>query len=322
MGWRSVVIASPAALTLKDRALAIAQNGTDARVMLEDISVLVLDHAQISLTAPLLAACAEAQIAVLTVNACHLPNGVLIPYLPHSRALKVMTAQLNMSRPERKRLWQRVVRFKVANQAAVVERTANTEANARRLRQLARSVRSGDPDNHESQAAQIYFRALFSEQFNRNQQRFHNAALNYGYAVVRAAIARTLTAYGFLTAFGLFHHNEQNAFNLADDLMEPYRPLVDAAVLAHYPEEPERDLEPVDKGRLVGLLHKNVRLSSHTQDGDNGGFCTLLAAFEATVSGLSAIVLHGAPHERLAFPELDALHNWRLSASEPTSQHE
>lgn len=308
MGWRSVVIASPAALTLEDRALAIAQRGTAARVMLEDISVLVLDHAQISLTAPLLAACAEAQIAVLTVNASHLPNGVLIPYLPHSRALKVMTAQLNMSRPEKKRLWQRVVRFKIANQAAVLERTATADAAARHLKQLAASVRSGDPDNHESQAAQVYFRFLFDERFNRSQPRFHNAALNYGYAVVRAAIARTLTAYGFLPAFGLFHHNEQNAFNLADDLMEPYRPLVDAGVLGHYPEEPDRDLEPADKGRLVALLHKDVRLSSHRADAhaDSGGSCTLLAALDATVSGLSAIVLQGAPHERLTFPQLDA----------------
>lgn len=307
MGWRSVVIASPAALTLDDRALAIAQGGNAARVMLEDISVVVLDHAQISLTAPLLAACAEAQIAVLTVNASHLPNGVLIPYLPHSRALKVMTAQLAMTRPEKKRLWQRVVRFKIGNQAAVLERAATTDdPDARHLRHLARIVRSGDPDNYEAQAAQIYFRRLFNAQFNRSQKRFHNAALNYGYAVVRAAIARTLTAYGFLPAFGLFHRSEQNAFNLADDLMEPYRPLVDAGILAHYSEEPDRELEPTDKGRLVALLHKDVTLSSHRADVDHVGSCTLLAAIEATVSGLSAIVLQGAPHERLVLPHLGA----------------
>ncbi|WP_300453826.1 type II CRISPR-associated endonuclease Cas1 [Accumulibacter sp.] len=308
MGWRSVLIASPAALTLEDRALAIAQGGKAARVMLEDISVVVLDHAQISLTAPLLAACAEARIAVLTVNTSHLPNGVLIPYLSHSRALKVMTAQLEMSRPEKKRLWQRVVRYKIANQAAVLERasTADADPDARHLRHLARSVRSGDPDNYEAQAAQVYFRRLFNVQFNRSQKRFHNAALNYGYAVVRAAIARTLAAHGFLPAFGLFHHSEQNAFNLADDLMEPYRPLVDAGILAHYPEEPDRDLAPADKGRLVALLHKDVTLSSHTTDLGRGGSCTLLAAIDATVSGLSAIALQGAPHERLALPQLDA----------------
>lgn len=301
MGWRSVVIANPAALTLEDRALSIAQGQNSARVMLEDISVLVLDHPQISLTAPLLSACAEAQIAVLTVNASHLPNGVLLPYLPHSRALKVMTAQLAMSQPARKRLWQRIVRFKIFNQASMLDRVAKgNEAN--HLRQLAHDVRSGDPGNCEAQAAQIYFRGLFNPQFHRGQSRFHNAALNYGYAVVRAAIARTLTGYGFLPAFGLFHHSEQNAFNLADDLIEPYRPLVDAGVLTHFPEEPDRDLEPADKGRLVALLHEDVTLSSHSAA---DGRCTLLAAVEATVSGLSAIVLHDAPHERLALPRMD-----------------
>jgi len=304
VGWRSVVIANPAALTLEDRALTIVQGANTARVMLEDISVLVLDHAQISLTAPLLSACAEAQIAVLTVNASHLPNGVLMPYLPHSRALKVMSAQLALGQPARKRLWQRIVRFKISNQAAMLDRAAKND-DARRLRQLARDVRSGDPDNCEAQAAQIYFRGLFNPQFHRGQTRFHNAALNYGYAVVRAAIARTLTGYGFLPAFGLFHHSEQNAFNLADDLIEPYRPLVDAGVLTHYPEEPDRDLEPADKGRLVALLHEDVTLSSHGASSVDGGRCTLLAAIEATVSGLSGIVLHDTPHERLALPELD-----------------
>lgn len=301
MSWRSVVIANPAALTLEDRALTIAQGGNTARVMLEDINVLVLDHPQISLTAPLLSACAEAQIAVLTVNDSHLPNGVLLPHLPHSRALKVMTAQLALSQPARKRLWQRIVQFKIRNQSALLARVDKGD-DARRLQQLARDVRSGDPDNYEAQAAQVYFRSLINPQFNRTQIRFYNAALNYGYAVVRASIARTLTSYGFLPAFGLFHHSEQNAFNLADDLIEPYRPLVDATVLTHYPEEPDRDLAPTDKARLVALLHEDVTLSSHSAE---DGRCTLLAAIETTISGLSGIVLQDAPHERLALPRLD-----------------
>lgn len=300
MGWRSVVIANPAALTLDDRALAVSQGGNVARIMLEDISVLVLDHPQISLTAPLLSACAEAQIAVLTVNASHLPSGVLIPFLPHSRALKVMMAQLALSQPTRKRLWQRIIRFKISNQAAILDRfDKNVESS--RLRQLAHDVRSGDPDNCEAQAAQVYFRGLFPPHFHRGQSRFHNAALNYGYAVVRAAIARTLTGYGFLPAFGLFHHSEQNAFNLADDLIEPYRPLVDAGVLTHFREEPDRDLERIDKGKLVALLHEDITLSSHNSE---GGQCTLLAAIEATISGLSSIVLNDAPLTHLALPEL------------------
>jgi CRISPR-associated protein Cas1 len=300
MSWRSVVIANPAALTLEDRALRIRQENREARVMLEDIGVLVLDHPQISLTAPLLAACAQAQIAVITVDESHLPNGVLLPYLPHSRALKVMTAQLALSQPARKRLWQRLVQFKIDNQAAVLAKHTH-HAAARRLRRLSEETRSGDPDNCEAQAAQVYFRTLIHPNFGRLQNRFYNAALNYSYAVVRAALARSLVGYGFLPAFGLFHHSEQNAFNLADDLIEPYRPFVDAYVLQHYPEEPDRELAPQDKGRLVAILHDDVTLSSHTAD---DGRCTLLAAMEATVSGLSGITLNDAPHDRLALPRL------------------
>lgn len=305
MGWRSVVIANPASLTLEDRALSVVQNGNTARVMLEDISVLVLDHPSISLTAPLLSACAERQIAVITVNGSHLPNGMLLPYLPHSRALKVMQAQLDLSQPDKKRLWQRIIQFKIRNQAIVLIRSGKIDI-ATRLQQLARNVRSGDPDNYEAQAAQIYFRALFNKDFHRSQTRFYNAALNYAYAVVRASIARTLAGYGFLPAFGLFHHSEQNNFNLADDLFEPYRPLADAWVLRHYLEEPDRDLEPADKARLVALLHEDVTLSSHNATDENNGRSTMLAAVEATVSGLTSIVLQGAVHDRLALPELGA----------------
>ena len=288
-------------LSLENRAIAIAQGGNTARVMLEDVSVLVLDHAQISLTAPLLSACAEAQIVVITVGASHIPNGMLLPYLPHSRALKVMTAQLGMSAPTRKRLWQRIVQVKIRNQATVLEDLRH-QTEARRLRHIASEIRSGDPDNGEAQAAQVYFRGLFNPHFHRGQERFYNAALNYGYAVVRAAIARTLVSYGFLPAFGLFHHSEQNAFNLADDLIEPYRPLVDSYVLANYPTEPDQQLAPTDKGRLVAVLHADVTLSTHSAVDAR---CTMLAAIQAMVSGLSSIVVSEGSHDHLALPRLD-----------------
>lgn len=120
MAWRSVVITRPARLSFKQRAMQVDQNGDTLRVPLEDISVLVIDQPQVSLTAQLLSAFASQQIAVITVGPDHHPNGVLLPHLPHSRALKVMRAQLNMSQPRRKRLWQHIVQRKIRNQAAVL----------------------------------------------------------------------------------------------------------------------------------------------------------------------------------------------------------
>lgn len=297
MTWRSVIISKPAALLLENKALKVVQGNDKARLMLEDVSVIVLDHPQISISGPLLSACAEAQVVVICVNAAHLPNGVLLPFLPHSRALKVMTAQLALNQPTRKRLWQRIIRGKIGNQATVLTQAGQVGAAAL-LRQLAADTRSGDSDNHEAQAAHAYFRGLFQTGFHRAQSRFYNAALNYGYAVMRAALARTLVSYGFLPAFGLFHHNEQNAFNLADDLIEPYRPLLDAWLLAHYREEPNRDLQPNDKATLVALLHQDVTVEGHAQ----AGKCTLLAAIDAMVASLSSIVMLNKGVNALVLP--------------------
>lgn len=284
MAWRSVVITRPARLKLAQKALAVEQDDGDLRIPLDDISVLVIDQPQVSLTAQLLAACAAQQIAVITVDETHTPNGVLLPHLPHSRALQVMRKQLDMSQPRKKRLWQGIVQRKLINQADVLEWQGH-DAASRRLRQLAREVRSGDAGHAESQGAQIYFRHLFDAGFNRTQERFHNAALNYGYSVIRSALARNLVAYGFLTAFGLHHKSEQNAFNLADDLIEPFRPILDAHVLAYAePGMRERELTREDKAHIVNVLHQDVLL--HPPSGP-AGKSTLLAAAESVVVSLS-----------------------------------
>jgi CRISPR-associated protein Cas1 len=287
MGWRSVVIGNPAQLDFHLRALRVRQDGNTAHVPLEDISVLLIEHPQVTLTSALLSALADAQVAVLTVGADHHPNGVLLPYLPHSRALKVMRAQLDSSQPAQKRLWQTIVQQKIRNQAAVLARHANADRDIRALLAMADDVRSGDTDNLEGQAAQRYFRALWGDDYTRNQPRFVNAALNYGYAVIRAAIARSLVTYGFLPAFGIHHHSEQNAFNLADDLIEPYRPLVDAHVLKSWPLEPERELAPKDKQHLVGLLHRDITTTTARQ--------TLLAAVDSSVVSLSQWLEYASP---------------------------
>lgn len=314
MSWRSVVITQASQLRLEHSALVIRQGEQSVPVPLEDIAALVLDHPQISLTGQLLSACAEARIQILSVGANHHPNGVFLPFLPHSRPLKLMKAQLALAQPTRKRLWQRLVQYKIRNQAEVLRRQDH-EDTARYLDTLATEVRSGDPDNHEAQAAQAYFRRLYGASFTRSQPCLHNAALNYGYAVIRAALARSLVCHGFLPAFGLFHHNEQNAFNLADDLIEAYRAFVDAHVQARYPADAQDELGRDDKAALVALLHRDIVLSSHTSE---DSACTLLAAIENTVEGLGRIIL-GKKDEELSLPCLRSTgeHERRLAERLP-----
>ncbi len=283
MNWRSVVITKPARLSLKNRAMLVEQESDKASVPLEDIAVLVIDTPQAVLTSHLLSACMDAGVVVITVNAMHTPNGVMMPYLQHSRALKVMRLQMGLSVPAQKRIWQSIVQQKLRNQAAVLE-FRDCQPVARHLLYLASQVRSGNADNFEGQAAGAYFPALFYKGFTRAKDCFYNAALNYGYSIVRSALARSLVSYGFLPAFGLHHRSELNAFNLADDLIEPYRPLVDAWVVKNYPLQPARELNPQDKATMVSILHVDApRLRADEIEGSS----TVLALIEATVISLS-----------------------------------
>lgn len=283
MTWRSVVITKPARLSFKNRAMVVEQEGNKVSVPLEDIAVLVIDTPQVVLSSQLLSACMDTGIVVVTVNAMHTPNGLMMPYLQHSRALKVMRLQIALSVPAQKRIWQSIVQQKLRNQAAVLV-FRECQPVAAHLLQLANLVRSGDPDNFESQGAVPYFPALFYKGFTRVQDCFYNAALNYCYSIVRSALARSLVSYGFLPAFGLHHRSELNAFNLADDLIEPYRPVVDVWVVKNYPLQPERELNPQDKATLVGILHIDApRLRGAEVEGSS----TILALIDATVISLS-----------------------------------
>lgn len=297
MAWRSVVISKPARLSYHNRALIVEQESRFS-VPLEDIAAIVLDCPQITLTNPLLAACAAQQVAVITVDDTHTPNGLLLPFTPHSRARKVMQAQLDMTMPHKKRLWQAIVQQKIRNQAAVMCHLLGMDV-ARPLYVMADQVRSGDPDNFEAQAAQQYFPLLFGRGFTRDQPGFTNAALNYGYSIMRSALARALVAYGLLPAFGLHHRSQLNAFNLADDLIEPYRPVVDRQVY-RWVSAHAQQLNRQIKADLVSLLHQDA---PRVQDESLLGSSSLLALADATVISLSqaiqdksvSLVLPGVP---------------------------
>jgi CRISPR-associated protein Cas1 len=211
---------------------------------LEDIAVIVLESPEITLTAALLSACMDDGVAVVTCNATHIPNGVMQPFLAHSRQSKVACVQMSWSDPLRKRLWQQIVQAKITNQARCLEHCRG-EGAAQRLFALVKQVQSGDPNNIEAQAAREYWQRLFEKGFIRGSEDSVNAALNYGYAVIRAFVARSQVAYGLLPVFGIHHQSELNAFNLTDDVMEVFRPMADALVF-----QMQADKELSDDGRL------------------------------------------------------------------------
>ena len=251
MAFRSIMIESPAQLSLRDGQLVI-RTEREHTVPLEDISALLLENNRSTITTAALARLGQCGCAVFLCDEKHIPCAVLTPYQQHSRALAVLRSQLDASEPLKKRLWQSVVKAKIGNQALCL-RLAGKEEEAQALFSLAERVRSGDSENAEATAAQLYFPALFGGDFTRSEENGWNAALNYGYAILRGCTARTLSVYGFLPSLGVHHRSTLNAFNLADDLMEPFRPLAD--LLVHSSMGPEDTLTAERKRMLFNCLN-------------------------------------------------------------------
>ena len=197
---------------------------------IEDIGVIVLDHKQITITSGVLEAFLENNCAVLTCDSKSMPVGLLLPLHGNTTQNERFRQQLDASLPLSKQLWQQTVKAKIENQAAVLKECTGDELKCMCVG--AANVRSGDPDNQEARAAAYYWKNLFRiEGFTRDRDGIPpNNLLNYGYAILRAVVARGLVASGLLPTLGIHHHNRYNAYCLADDIMEPYRPYVDRLV--------------------------------------------------------------------------------------------
>lgn len=251
---RIVEISSPARLSLKNRQMVVERDGSEAvTVPVEDIGVLILDHPAISHTQGLLAACFGNNVAVVVCCGKHLPGALLMPLEGNSLHSRTVSEQARMSEPTRKRLWQRIVQAKIQGQAKTLS-IVNGESGP--LKSFAERVRSGDPDNIEAQAARIYWQRLFGDAFRRDAEAPGiNSLLNYGYMVMRAAVARAVVGAGLHPSLGVHHHNQYNSFCLADDLVEPLRPAVDLKVHAMSRTPPlSMEFTPDLKREILGVL--------------------------------------------------------------------
>lgn len=199
---------------------------------IEDIGVVLLDNKQITITAGTLEALLENNCAVISCDSKSMPLGLMLPLYGNSTQNERFRDQLGASLPLKKQLWQQTIKMKIDNQASVLFDC--TGAEIRNMRVWANDVRSGDPDNLEARAAAYYWKNLFPQikDFTREREGIPpNNLLNYGYAILRAVVARGLVTSGLLPTLGIHHHNRYNAYCLADDIMEPYRPYVDELVV-------------------------------------------------------------------------------------------
>lgn len=230
---RTLFFGNPAYLSTRNEQLVVnfpEEDKEEATIPIEDLGYIVLEDPQITITNGLLMKLVQNKTAVVTCDKQHLPCSFLQPLVGHSEQTERIKHQLNASVPLKKNLWQQTVQAKITNQAAHLSLHCK---NSLKLERWVTEVKSGDTMNHEAIAAAYYFQNLFEEVpgFSRNQKGVApNNLLNYGYAILRAVTARALVSSGMLPSVGIFHKNKYNAFCLADDVMEPYRPFVDRLV--------------------------------------------------------------------------------------------
>lgn len=299
MAWRGLHLTGPARLTRREASLEVARDGEETiRVPLEDIGWVIVDSDRVLLSARLINDLADQGAAVLFTDARHHPASILMPVGGYHRRLQTLESQLAAPVKLKQRLWQRIVSAKIWHQATVLRMAGRPgrDGDAKALLAKAERVRPGDPENVEAQAAQVYWPALF-EQFARGDEEDpRQAPLNFGYAVVRAMVARELAGLGFECAIGLHHAGQLNPFNLADDVMEPLRPFVDRAVAEKLgtakPDGPVFD--KAFRQAMVALPGRQVVLSGETM--------TLLSAIGRIVASLRSALEAGTP-ATLTLPE-------------------
>jgi CRISP-associated protein Cas1 len=286
MAWRGLHITKLGRLSLADGQIVVAQDNDHVRIPLEDIGWIILDQPQLTLTTALLSACAESGIALINTDERHIPSSLTLPFHRHHKQAAIAQLQINLSLPFRKRCWQAIIKSKLHNQAVVLD--ANCKPHGDTLRAMAKHVNSGDPENVEARGARQYWSALFNDFIRDDGMDIRNKMLNYGYAVMRAIIARSLVGSGFLPCFGLHHASQVNPFNLADDLIEPFRPIVDALVFDLTLVRNKADEMTVDDRRkLAGLPLQDTTYC--------GAEMSVMAAAEACIASLmKAIELEDA----------------------------
>ena len=258
---RTLVFSNPMSLSLKNCQLVLAfKDDPDNKmtIPIEDIGVVIIENQQVSITIPLMNALIEGNVQVVVCNDRGMPSAMLQSLESNNLQGENLRNQMNAGEVMKKQLWKQIVEAKIRNQAALLNKVGQ-EGDI--LKQYYRNVKSGDSDNREGIAARVYFSELFGESFIRDRTLPGiNVLLNYGYTILRAATARALVSSGLLPAIGIFHHNRSNAFPLADDIMEPYRPYVDEIVYA-LSMQGKMELTKDVKADLIQVLYADTQFS-------------------------------------------------------------
>jgi len=280
---RAVFFGKPYHLHVKDEQLLAEPKEEAVRVEqipVEDLGFVVLEHPQITFTQKLMQLLLEKNVSVICCDARYMPAGLWMPLSGHHLQSERFREQIAASEPLKKQLWQQTIQVKIKHQGMLIDAIG---ASARPFETMARRVRSGDAGGEEALAARRYWPLLFGPDFKREPKgTFPNGLLNYGYAILRAAVARALSGSGLLPTLGIHHRNRYNAYCLADDIMEPFRPLVDALTWKRWVKENNQttELSQEDKAMFLQMLVADVRFEN-----EKSPLMIALSQLSASLSG-------------------------------------
>ncbi|MCD4834431.1 MAG: type II CRISPR-associated endonuclease Cas1 [Bacteroidales bacterium] len=278
---RTLYFTKPSYLSVKNKQLVVVikDENQSKTVPIEDIGFMLIENMQITLSMPLINELMNNNVAVIFCNEKHHPQSMLLNMEANHQQTEIYRQQVSASEPLKKNLWKQTIVAKIENQAKVLEKLG---VDSTPLPHLAKQVKSGDSDNREGMAARLYWKKLFGASFIRDRYGdWPNALLNYGYIVLRAAVARALTGSGLLPSFGIFHRNRYNAFCLADDMMEPYRPFIDLLVWDICQKYPDVNVvEKEIKAEILEILSSDVAMKKQTRP--------LMIAITHTTASLAA----------------------------------
>lgn len=292
MAYRVILIENEVDINLKLDNLVITKDESDIWIPLDDISVMVLDNLRINISTRMLSIIAEYNIALILCDNKHNPIGYYSSYDNHSRMSKMIGNQISKDREFYDIIWKNIVESKIENQAQVLEILEKSEEVVKNIREYGKSVKVGDIDNREAHSAKIYFNTLMNATFSRgNDDILINSGLDYGYTILRSYLARLCVGYGLNTQIGIHHKNEYNRFNLVDDLIEPFRPIVD--VYTYKILDGEEYFKAEHRRKLINILNHYIKY--------NGKKMYLCNAMEEYVEKVAAYIAN--KNVEIVFPQ-------------------
>ena len=276
MSFKQIFIKSKSYLSYQHNSMSVKNDSTQTVISLDDIDIVMIENQQTTITSALLSNMAKANISVVFVDDKFTPSAISMGLYKNSRTTKIQKAQVSIKKPRLNRLWRDIIYAKILNQGDVL----NTIKDDDYLYYLLKKINSGDKGNVEAVGASYYFREFFGKDFCRkNIEDSRNIALNYGYSIIRSSIARYIIAYGLNPSFGMWHSSELNGFNLADDLIEPFRPIVDKYVLENISKKSEVGFH--NRQELVGLLYAKVKNSKGQNSSVNEAIKNIVSSYQS-----------------------------------------